>query len=85
MENKVFTALNGRNEEVKISAIDELMGMIEMEWKRCRKAKDNLKEAEFHAAAYRKDILESESRLEALGRILIEYQGIPTHTPRAEA
>ena len=73
MGNKVFTALNGRNEEVKISAIDELMGMIEMEWKRCRKVRLELQEKEFYAKTLRKELTESEARLAALGRILNEY------------
>ena len=69
----VYTARNGRNEEIKISAIDELMGMIETEWKRCRKVRLEFQEKEFQAKVLRKELLESEARLEALGRILNEY------------
>lgn len=69
----VYTVLNGRNEEVKIHAIDELMGMIETEWKRCRKVRLELQEKEFHAKTLRKELTESEARLAALGRILNEY------------
>ena len=72
METKVYTALNGRNEEVEVRAIDELMEMIATEWKRCRKARADLAEAEFYVKAHTAEVACSEHRLEVLGRILTE-------------
>ena len=66
METRVYTALNGRNEEVEVRAIDELMEMIATEWKRCRKARADLAEAEFYVKAHKAEVARSEHRLEVL-------------------
>lgn len=73
METKVYTALNGRNEEVEVRAIDELMEMIATEWKRCRKARADLAEAEFYVKTHTAEVARSEHRLEVLGRILTKF------------
>lgn len=73
METRVYTALNGHNEEVEVHAIDELMEMIATEWKRCRKARADLAEAEFYVKAHTAEVARSEHRLEVLGRILTKF------------
>lgn len=82
METRVYTALNGRNEEVEVHAIDELMEMIATEWKRCRKARADLAEAEFYVKTHTAEVARSEHRLEVLGRILTEFglTATPTET-----
>lgn len=66
--------------EVEIRAVDELFRLIVNETERCEKAREELQraenrvqEAEYWAKQHRRDVLASESRLIALGRILNEY------------
>lgn len=80
----VYTALNWRDEEVQISTIDELMGMIAAEWKRGQQAKRDLAEAEFYAKTHRLAVTQSTHRLGVLARILGEM-GTDAILPETEA
>ena len=65
---------------IEIHAIDELLRLIVDETGHCQKAREALQraenqiqEAEYWAKRHQLDVLASESRLIALGRILNEY------------